>query len=63
MVEDFVLSDKIRFDETGNIGLFMEKDVKEFIRRLKEEWIKWLSDENEYRFDVMIDKLAGSKLT
>jgi len=52
-MSDFNLSSKIKGFTNGKF--IMRKDVKEFIRLLKEEF--WC--ENEKRF---IDKLAGEEL-
>ena len=65
--KEFNLSEKV--DTAGNYGgqaevLFAE-DVKEFIRRLKEELKKFSEGGDEwYLMEVKImDKLAGPKLT
>ena len=49
--EEFNLSDKVDWDD-----MFNKKDVKEFIKRLKKE----VKDDTAR---VIIDKLAGEKLT
>jgi len=59
----FNLSEKIKFDETGNIGLFVEKDVKEFIRLLKEDIALEFEDDCHLDWlNIKIDKLAGEEL-
>jgi|TARA_R110000744_G_scaffold270384_4_gene383598 hypothetical protein len=64
---EFNLSDKI-FDSL-NMNLLDIKDVKEFIRLLKEETIDINKTENlrgfavqNERFTKLIDKLSGDKL-
>ena len=70
--EEFNLSEKIlnsqkildsdRIFDVGQLVYFLElKDVKEFIRLLKEE-LKKFSDATEYGVSRVIDKLAGEKL-
>jgi len=62
------LSDKFKFwtDAGGhNKILYFEKDVKEFIKNLKEELIGSMRDANVIgfkRFKETIDNLAGDKL-
>jgi len=62
MVEEFNLSEKeqvLVFIE-DKYNYYKTKDVKEFIKRLKEE-MKGLK--GEVALDLIIDKLAGPKLT
>lgn len=59
MSEEFNLSEKIILDIEGMSGIPTE-DVKEFIRRLKEEgYNKTFAGSN---FEEIIDKLVGEKL-
>ena len=67
MTEEFNLSEKIENGIINDIGYFWinQTDVKEFIKRLKEE-VKndlWFDDKGDsLRFNKIIDKLAGEKL-
>ena len=66
MEKEFNLSDKILKD--GPVRRVIEEDdVKEFIRRLKDEFYrKWYIDDSfeltAKGFEEILDKLAGSKL-
>jgi len=55
-MKEFNLSEKIRpiIDSKSNKKYIFEEDVKEFVRRLKEEL--------SHTQDNIIDKLAGDKL-
>ncbi len=61
---EFNLSDKEDFNsEMGDF--YHPKDIKEFIRRLKEELtnINYIVDENDRAITIqLIDKLSGAKL-
>lgn len=64
MTTEFNLSDEI-FEtnkELFNEDLLRVPKVKEFIKRLKEEMHKELSNLYEERFSLKINKLAGKKL-
>ena len=60
MTEEFVLSEKIGFYESGPFGAhaILEEDVKEFIRLLKEHKVGHTIQIDEDDFDL----LAGEKL-
>lgn len=58
MKTEFKLSDKIAQFSNDSIGVIPVKDVKEFIRLLKEEFDKNRSHHEGYIRKV-IDKLAG----
>jgi len=67
MTEEFNLSKKILYYGSVSSGrVIQEEDVKEFIKRLKEE-LKFMITANEGRYfkeqlEPRIDKLAGSEL-
>ena len=68
------LSDKKQYQETFNAKdetkpvlcehVFKHKDVKEFIKKLKEELMEGFEEEEDiyHRVRFVIDKLAGDKL-
>lgn len=58
-IEEFNLSEKQLEVMTSGLKLYEEKDVKEFIRLLKEEMYCYSDKEI---IDMKIDKLAGEKL-
>ena len=65
--EEFNLSENVlvcdkRTELTGN--LYAEEDIKEFIKRLKEELMGFFkTDEYDYRkCEAILDKLVGDKL-
>ena len=66
MKEEFNLSEKIKgfgiHREKIKKGYIDEEDVKEFIKRLKEEFCDEDEDYNMYEINKIIDKLAGDKL-
>jgi len=50
-------------DKGENIKHYLEEDVKEFIKELKEEMFDLIYNDGEYSdFAEMIDKLSGPKL-
>lgn len=55
--EEFNLSEKIYI--TGLGDMYLEEDVKEFLRLLKERLPKRV---NDYFIHLIIDELAGDKL-
>ena len=61
MKEGFDLSKKMFIVDNNEQHLIMEKDVKEFIRLLKEE-LKITFPFSENKMKTIVDKLAGSKL-
>jgi hypothetical protein len=64
MTEKFILSEKRK--EDCQDGFYHEKDVKEFIKKLKDKISVDLLSGNDrldyYNFAIIIDKLAGDKL-
>ena len=64
MKDTFNLSKKVFQDFKGKDNIYFEKDVKEFIRRLKEEITKGCmgTSANCYLIKKEIDKLAGEEL-
>ena len=57
------LSEKILDENAVDSGYIDVQDIKEFIKRLKEECSKWLGSNDSYNFKEVIDKLSGDKLT
>lgn len=54
MTKEFNLSEKRSFEPIWQIGVYLEEDIKEFIKRLKHNAPHWLIRK--------IDKLSGDKL-
>ena len=62
MKDEFNLSDKILSLDVYETDLLNVEDVKEFIRRLKEESLKLLPKRDACGLGIIIDTLAGDKL-
>ncbi len=60
---EFNLSDeRVNWNESHHINYYLEKDVKEFIKLLKEEVSSGLRIIDGETVPKIIDKLAGEKL-
>jgi len=62
MTKEFKLSEKIQKDESGWNKVLYPKDVKEFIRRLKDCFEQDLEPYSKFEIEEFIDNLAGEEL-
>lgn len=63
MSEEFNLKEKRETSRNGAYNVYPEEDVKEFIRLLKEEYKSRRPKAETWFLEIIIDKLAGEKLT